>query len=85
MTYKPNKLGQVDLVFNLPPEFISRSVHARLHVSTCHPGYHTDAHTDRQLLTGYTISSANICNWRNHGRSVVHRHRVCISNICRIL
>jgi len=38
MTYKPNKLGQVDLVFNLPPEFISRSVHARLHVSTCHPG-----------------------------------------------
>jgi len=32
MTHKPSELGQTDLVFGLWPEFISRSVHARLKV-----------------------------------------------------
>ena len=32
MTYKPSKLGQTDLVFGLWSEFITRSVHAGLHV-----------------------------------------------------
>jgi len=31
----PNKLGQTDIVFGLWSEFISRSVHASLQVSTC--------------------------------------------------
>jgi len=41
MTYKASKLGRTDLVLGLWPEFISRSVHAKLQVSTsdlCRPG-----------------------------------------------
>ena len=56
MTYKPSKLGQTDLVFGLWSEFISRSVHAGLQVSTCsgydlfYNGWHIQhRHTD---LTG---------------------------------
>jgi len=43
MTYKHGNLGQTELVCGLWSTFISRSVHARLHVSTnrgydlCHP------------------------------------------------
>jgi len=35
MTYKPSKLNQTGPVFGLRSGFISRSVHARLQVSTC--------------------------------------------------
>jgi len=35
MTYKPSKLGHTDLRFGVWSEFISRSVHTGLQVSTC--------------------------------------------------
>ena len=35
MTYKPSKLDQNDLAFDLRSESISRSVHAGIQVSTC--------------------------------------------------
>jgi len=35
MTYKPSKLGKIDLIFGLSSEFISRSVHIELQVSMC--------------------------------------------------
>jgi len=44
MTYKPNKLGQIDLDFDLRSEFTNRSVYAESQVSTYsaydlfHPG-----------------------------------------------
>jgi len=44
MTYKPSKVGHNDLVFGLWSEFVRRSVHAGIQVSTyssydcCHPG-----------------------------------------------
>ena len=34
MTCKPSKLGQIDLVFGLRSEFIGRSMHVELQVST---------------------------------------------------
>jgi len=35
MTYKPHKVGQVDLVFGFWSGFVCRPVHARLQVSVC--------------------------------------------------
>jgi len=66
MTYKPCKLGQTDVpypvVFGLCSEFIGRSVHAgykslNATVMTC--ATLVNMHTERQLLTSYTISSAS--------------------------
>jgi len=65
MTYKPSKLGQTDLVFGLWSEFISMPVHVESQVSMviCATMVNTNTHrltgTDRQLLTGYAISSAS--------------------------
>ena len=56
-SYKPSEQGQTDLVFGLWSEFIIRSVHVGLQVSM--PPWLTHRHTDRQLLSSYTISSAS--------------------------
>jgi len=64
--YKHNTLGQIYLVLGLRLTFISRSVHALLQASL-YSGYdcailvntQTYKHTNRRLLTGYTISSAS--------------------------
>jgi len=53
MTYKPSKLGQIDLVLHLWSEFIGRSVHAGLQVGvfTSHDLYYlVNGRTCRQLL-----------------------------------
>jgi len=68
MTNKTNKLGQTDLVFGFWTEFISRVVCTWLLVSALLwfvPPWLMHTHTDRQLSTGYVISSAS-ANWLNY-------------------
>ena len=67
-----SKVGQTDLVFNLWPVFISRSVQARLHISVCsgydlwlpaqHPDthMHTDTQTDTTDQTTWTAQTAEL-------------------------
>jgi len=53
-------IGQFDIVFDLRPGFISRSVHARSQVSVCsgYDLYHAGLHPYRQTASDYLKSTA---------------------------
>ena len=68
MIYKHSKLGHTDLLFGLWSEFISRPRSRAVQITSLYVQWlwfvilvntQTDRHTNRQLLTSYTISSAN--------------------------
>jgi len=75
---------QIELVFGLWSHFVSRSVQAGLEVSSLyvvvminatlvntHTHTHTDRETEKQLLTGFNISSDS---WAKNGRSYMFSH-----------
>jgi len=59
MNYKPSASGHYDLLSSLWWELISMSVHAAYKLPPWFTDRHTNTHTDRQLLTSYTICSAS--------------------------